>query len=50
MNIREKKLLEFAMANAENTVKLSEQSQSVIDYNVMMGNLADPEQEENADE
>jgi len=46
MTIREKKLLEYLMANTQ-IVPLTEQSQSVIDYNVMVGNLEDPTIEEN---
>lgn len=46
MDIRDKKLMEYAMANAEKNTQLSEKAESVIDYNVMMGKLDDPEEQE----
>lgn len=44
----EKKLKEYLDEHAEKLVSDNDKSQAVIDYNVMMGNLQDPEQEENA--
>lgn len=46
LTIREKALLEYLMANT-NVVHKSEQSQSVIDYNVMLGTIEDPTVDEN---
>lgn len=46
LTLREQALLEYIMANT-NVVPKSEQAQSVIDYNVMMGNIDDPTIEEN---
>lgn len=44
---RNQKRMEYAAANAEETVAVTEQSQAIIDYNVMMGKLDDPEMEVN---
>ena len=43
----EKKLMEQAMYSTEKLNADNDKAQSVIDYNVMMCYLADPEQEEN---
>jgi len=49
LTIREKALLEYMVANTQ-VVPISEQSQSVLDYNIMMGNIDDPTTEENKEE
>jgi len=46
LSLRDEALLEYLMANT-NIIPMSEQSQAVIDYNVMMGNIDDPTIEEN---
>lgn len=44
---RYKKKLENIMANADDIIQKSMQTQAAIDYNIMMGNLEDPEREAN---
>ena len=44
-----RKLVEFAAANAESTKINSDMAAAITDYNVMMGLLLDPE-EDNSDE
>jgi len=45
----QKKLLEFAAEHAQSTKTDAERAAASIDYNIMMGNLEDPE-EANVDE